>query len=172
MASSSSPSLQFASQASPGDPVSVLILVEDSQAMAANWPDVRTYYLPKLLDSLRTADLSVPMRLWWLTSSPSFSPFTTPITHPAQCNELPDLGLGLAAETSISTSTIRRSMNIYASSNKPRRGSHHLVIVAASPLLGGGEGPSPMQSGIDPWLGMALALCQVSRSTLPPWPRP
>ena len=46
----------------PGDAVSVSVLVEDSAAMAARWPDIRDTYLPNLLEHLRAADPSVQVR--------------------------------------------------------------------------------------------------------------
>ncbi len=52
----SPPSFSFSKPAMPGDALSVLVLVEDSAAMAAKWPDVRDSYLPKLLENLRSAD--------------------------------------------------------------------------------------------------------------------
>ena len=47
----------------PGDAVSVSVLVEDSVAMAAKWPDIRDAYLPNLLENLRAADPSVQVRI-------------------------------------------------------------------------------------------------------------
>ena len=47
----------------PGDAVSVSVLVEDSVAMAAKWPDIRDAYLPNLLENLRSADPSVQVRI-------------------------------------------------------------------------------------------------------------
>ena len=55
----SPPSLSFSRPAMPGDAVSVLVVVEDSAAMAAKWPDIRDAYLPNLLEKLRSEDLSV-----------------------------------------------------------------------------------------------------------------
>ena len=55
----SPPSLAFSQPAMSGDAVSVLVLAEDSSAMASKWPDVRNAYLPNLLENLRAADPSV-----------------------------------------------------------------------------------------------------------------
>lgn len=54
-------SSQFSRPTNPGDPVSVVVIVEDSRAMAGKWVDVRDYYLPMLLESLRVADMTVPV---------------------------------------------------------------------------------------------------------------
>ena len=60
---SSPPSFSFSKPAMPGDAVSVSVLVEDSVAMAAKWPDIRDAYLPNLLENLRSADPSVQVRI-------------------------------------------------------------------------------------------------------------
>ena len=54
-----------------GDAVSVLVLAEDSPAMASKWPDVRDEYLPNLLVKLRAVDPTVQVR----PSPPSASLF-------------------------------------------------------------------------------------------------
>ncbi|PCH34863.1 hypothetical protein WOLCODRAFT_165876 [Wolfiporia cocos MD-104 SS10] len=151
---------QFASPSSPGDPLSVIILVEDSRAMAVSWTHIRQYYLPPLLETLRRADVTVPMRVWWLTSSSAFSPFTTAIDNTSACNEIPDLTLGHHLDSQISTGTIRRSINIYMNSNKRQRCNQHFVIVAASALLPSADVPTTTPGDTNPWLGTALALCQ------------
>lgn len=151
---------RFAAPTNSNDPVFVIVIVEDSRLMASKWEDIRNHYLLTLLESLREADLTVPMRVWWLTSSPAFSALSTTVHDVSQCASIPDLNLGQQSDIAISTSTIRRATNIFSSSSRQKSGHQHLIVVAALPLLGGGDGPSPMQSGIDPWIGISLALCQ------------
>ncbi|OSX62724.1 hypothetical protein POSPLADRAFT_1065866 [Postia placenta MAD-698-R-SB12] len=151
---------RFAAPTNSNDPVFVIVIVEDSRLMASKWEDIRNHYLLALLESLREADLTVPMRVWWLTSSPAFSALSTTVHDVSQCASIPDLNLGQQSDIAISTSTIRRATNIFSSSSRQKSGHQHLIVVAALPLLGGGDGPSPMQSGIDPWIGISLALCQ------------
>lgn len=67
----SNPPLSFAAPAMSGDAVSVLVLAEDSPAMASKWPDVRDEYLPNLLVKLRAVDPTVQVR----PSPPSASLF-------------------------------------------------------------------------------------------------
>ncbi|KAH9917485.1 uncharacterized protein B0H18DRAFT_1034332 [Fomitopsis serialis] len=157
------PSTSFPSAAAntSGHAVSVLVLVEDSQTMLGKWDDVRHRYLPALLHGLRVDNKTNPQfRIWWFTSSPAFTPMTTTVTTLADYNNLPNLSLGRHTDTLISTGTIRRCVNVYLASGKQRRTNQHLIIIAASPLLTGSEGPGPVQAGIDPWVGTALALCQ------------
>ncbi|KAH9841132.1 uncharacterized protein C8Q71DRAFT_702186 [Rhodofomes roseus] len=156
-----STSFSSAATNASGHAVSVLILVEDSQTMLAKWDDVRHRYLPALLHGLRADNKTSPQfRIWWFTSSPTFTPLTTTVTTLADYNNLPNLNLGRQTDTLISTGTIRRCVNVYLASGKQRRTNQHLIIIAASPLLTGSEGPGPVQAGIDPWVGTALALCQ------------
>ncbi|KAI0919612.1 hypothetical protein AcV5_001630 [Taiwanofungus camphoratus] len=150
-------SSQFSKPTAPGDAISVLVLVEDSRAMLGKWDDVRNVYLPTLLETLRVADATVPMRVWWLTSSPAFTTLTTSVTYPGQSNEIPDLKIGQSQETAISTNTIRRSIEIYVANTGHYRSTRHFVMIAASRILDGIEGPGAMQSGIDPWHGIAMA---------------
>ena len=61
----------FSRPAITGDAVSVLVLVEDSRAMADKWQDIRETYLPTLLGSLRLADGTVPVCVSSRALSPS-----------------------------------------------------------------------------------------------------
>ncbi|KZT01999.1 uncharacterized protein LAESUDRAFT_445158 [Laetiporus sulphureus 93-53] len=151
---------QFSNAGQPSDYVFVMVLVEDSRAMQAKWNDVRRHYLPLILESLRTVDMVEQMHIWWLTSSAASKPFTTSIQNAGYCHEIPEVKLGQQPDTAISTATIRRCLKIYANTGKQRYNNQHLIIVASSPLMSVNEGPGHMQTGIDPWLGTALALCQ------------
>ncbi|KAH9943594.1 hypothetical protein B0H21DRAFT_748599 [Amylocystis lapponica] len=152
----------FSRPAMTGDPVSVLVLVEDSQAMAGKWVEIRDYYLPTLLGSLRMADTSVPMRVWWLTTSAAFTPSTSAIGDINQCSEIPDMKLMFSASAGISATMLRRSIDTFASALGQRRGTRH-VIAAASHFLASAPGASTGQNGIDQtWHGTALALNQAS----------
>ena len=52
-------------------------------------------------------------RIWWFTSSPTFSPLTTTVNTLADYNYLPNLNLGRQTDASlISTGTIRRCLNV------------------------------------------------------------
>lgn len=52
-------------------------------------------------------------RIWWFTSSPTFSPLTTTVNTLADYNYLPNLHLGRHTDASlISTGTIRRCLNV------------------------------------------------------------
>lgn len=52
---------RFAAPTNSNDPVFVIVIVEDSRLMASKWEDIRNHYLLALLESLREADLTVPV---------------------------------------------------------------------------------------------------------------
>lgn len=56
------PKTSFSSPSSPGDAIAVLVLVETSATMMDYWDDVKKFYLPTLLDTLRLSNPSVSVR--------------------------------------------------------------------------------------------------------------
>ncbi|KAH9940021.1 uncharacterized protein BXZ73DRAFT_43279, partial [Epithele typhae] len=150
----------FAEPAMSGDNVSVLVLAEDSQAMAAKWPDVRNAYLPVLLDRLRAADPSVNMEARWLTTSPSSPPSHRNIRDTDESHEVPNLPLGKTGSTKHSPASLSRAITLLSQVNGPQRVTKHLVLVAASGPLTHGSPNEMTPSGFDPWDDIANVLKQ------------
>ncbi|OBZ72913.1 hypothetical protein A0H81_06752 [Grifola frondosa] len=142
-------SSSFSSPAMPGDDIAVFFLVEDSGAMAGIWDDVRAFYLPMLLENLRTADMTVAMQVSWMTSSPTSSPSTVLVNDPAQCRDIPDFPFNPTMGTAISSAVI------LSSAREGRQTTRHFILIAAT-------APPPVDEryGFDPWHDVAVALCQ------------
>ncbi|KAL6306534.1 hypothetical protein BKA93DRAFT_773447 [Sparassis latifolia] len=152
------PSASFARPNMPGDPVSVMVLVEDSLTMLAKWDAIRDFYLPTLLESLRIADLTVPMRVWWFTNSPAFEvPLMTTIGGMSQVDHIPDLQLGHNASVGISTTTIRRSIDMFVTALDKQRCTRHCILIASCLL---GSSPASNHTGIDSPQSIAVTLSQ------------
>ncbi|GBE86049.1 hypothetical protein SCP_0805730 [Sparassis crispa] len=152
------PSASFARPNMPGDPVSVMVLVEDSLTMLAKWDAIRDFYLPTLLESLRIADLTVPMRVWWFTNSPAFEvPLMTTIGGMSQVDHIPDLQLGHNACVGISTTTIRRSIDLFVTAVDKQRCTRHCILIASCLL---GSSPASNHTGIDSPQSIAVTLSQ------------
>ena len=129
----SSPPDSFAAPAMSGDAVSVLVLAEDSPAMASKWPDVRDEYLPNLLVKLRAVDPTVQVRpspplrfpllillspiqmeARWLTTS-SASPIPPQsIPDTARARNVPELPLGRVSNSKHSPESITHAIRVRA----------------------------------------------------------
>lgn len=55
------PGSSFVEPTTPGDAVSVFVLIEDSALLAAKWAYMHDFVLPVLLDTLRKADPTSPV---------------------------------------------------------------------------------------------------------------
>ena len=66
-----SASSSFSALTSPGDAIAVLVLVETSGVMLNYWDEVKNFYLPVLLDTLRNAHAvkTVPVRVQFVLSN-------------------------------------------------------------------------------------------------------
>ncbi|KAI0700243.1 hypothetical protein C8T65DRAFT_709711 [Cerioporus squamosus] len=157
----SPPSFSFSKPAMPGDAVSVLVLVEDSAAMAAKWPDVRDSYLPKLLENLRSADPSVQMEVRWLatSSAPGASPPVV-IMDAAQARVRGDLPLGQASTAKFSPAVLTNAISILSSASRRQNTTRHLILVAATGPLTQGPLNDATPSGFDAWDDIAVFLKQ------------
>ncbi|KAI0738239.1 hypothetical protein C8Q80DRAFT_1275763 [Daedaleopsis nitida] len=159
----SPPSISFSKPAMPGDALSVLVLVEDSDGMATKWPDVRDSYLPNLFDKLRSADPSVQMEARWLTtSSASRSPPPVPIMDSAQARAAHDIPLGYTASAKLCPGAISNAINILSSASGRQSTTRHLILVAATGPLSHAQGglSDATPSGFDSWDEIAIVLKQ------------
>ncbi|KAI1793661.1 hypothetical protein LXA43DRAFT_1121806 [Ganoderma leucocontextum] len=156
---SSPPSFSFSKPAMPGDAVSVSVLVEDSVAMTAKWPDIRDAYLPNLLESLRAADPSVQMEARWLTTSSASPASAMPIVDTAQARSVPELPLAAAGAVRLSPASISHAITTLSSATRRQNTTRHLILIAATgPQTHGLNDTTP--SGFDPWDDIAIALKQ------------
>ena len=135
----SPPPLAFAKPAMPGDAVSVLVLAEDSSAMASKWPDVRDSYLPNLLQSIRATNPSVQvgpspppsrashpllllqMEARWITTSAASPVPPQPIPDTAHARSVPELPLGQTGSTKHSPECITHAIRVLVLSSGPSR---------------------------------------------------
>ncbi|RDX42243.1 hypothetical protein OH76DRAFT_1363119 [Lentinus brumalis] len=157
----SPPSFSFSKPAMPGDALSVLVLVEDSAAMAAKWPDVRDSYLPKLLENLRSADPFVQMDARWVTTSsaPAASP-PVAIMDAAQARMRGDLPLGQGSPAKLSPAIVTNAISILSSTGRRQNTTRHLILVAATGPLTQGTLNDATPSGFDAWDDIAVFLKQ------------
>ncbi|EJF61907.1 hypothetical protein DICSQDRAFT_161239 [Dichomitus squalens LYAD-421 SS1] len=155
----SPPSFSFSKPAMPGDAVSVTVLVEDSPAMAARWPDIRDAYLPNLLDNLRAADPSAEMEARWLTTSSASSAPSFPITDTAEARSVPELPLNTSGIVKLSPAIITNAISTLSSTTRQQNTTRHLILVAATgPSTTGLNDATP--SGFDTWDDIAMVLKQ------------
>ncbi|OCH90400.1 hypothetical protein OBBRIDRAFT_887749 [Obba rivulosa] len=154
------PGSSFVEPTTPGDAVSVFVLVEDSSLLAAKWGYMRDFVLPVLLDTLRKADPTSPMRAFWCTTAPTSTPSTTSIAGVDEGIQIPDFNFDYASGSPISMAHVRRAIDILAAGTGSRRITRHLIIVAASRLRDSVMSSHTSQSGNDPWENLALSLSQ------------
>ncbi|EMD31188.1 hypothetical protein CERSUDRAFT_69524 [Gelatoporia subvermispora B] len=155
------PGSSFVEPTTPGDAVSVFVLIEDSALLAAKWAYMHDFVLPVLLDTLRKADPTSPMRAFWFTTAPSSTPSTTAITGADEGIQIPDFSFEYASGSPISMAHVRRGIDILATGTGSRRVTRHLIIIAASRLRDSVMSSHTSQSGNDPWENLALSLSQM-----------
>ncbi|KAH8105161.1 hypothetical protein BXZ70DRAFT_919614 [Cristinia sonorae] len=137
MTSLVSPSSSFSALTSPGDAIAVLVLVETSGAMSNYWEEIKGFYLPVLLDTLRNAhDIkTVPMRVCWQTSQTVFSGNQTSSPGDATGKEIPDFRFDPASTSAVSTTALRYSIETLKAAFRDRSATRHFIVVAASSPL-------------------------------------
>ncbi|KAI0084513.1 hypothetical protein BDY19DRAFT_524777 [Irpex rosettiformis] len=164
---SSSSYIPFATPDSPGDVSVILVLLENSGAMHGNWSDIRNFYLPHLLEALRSAQpAGTPIHIIWQLAASPYDPSAGASTlgsiYSEAHRQIPDFQFD-ATSTPLSPTTLRQSIEELRG-NVPRDHSstRHLVVVAMSqPVTTSPAHSHPnMLSNADNWQSIALLLHQ------------
>ncbi|TCD61984.1 hypothetical protein EIP91_007648 [Steccherinum ochraceum] len=138
MTSLLSASSSFSALSSPGDAIAVLVLVESSSQMIRYWDDVKTFYLPKLLDTLRNAHdaKTIPMRVCWQTSQTVFSGNQGSSAADVTGKEIPDFRFDPASTSAVTTTALRYSIETLKAAFRDQHATRHFILVAASSPAG------------------------------------
>ncbi|CAL1702498.1 unnamed protein product [Somion occarium] len=135
------PSMSFASSTASCDAIAVLVLIETSGMMHGLWDNVRAYYLPLLLDTLRSSNPSISMRICWQTTtsmarSEASGATAAPTGNTDSANQIPAIHFDSSSSTSISGASLRHAIETLRSAfQQSRRPCRHLILVAANTPL-------------------------------------
>ncbi|KAJ7302078.1 hypothetical protein DFH08DRAFT_945832 [Mycena albidolilacea] len=135
-------------------PQNFLLMIENSSALAAFWPDLRDCYLPRLVEQLSGTVPAHLTNIFLSESRPIFYDFQTSVTK--QCSSL-EAGLSecqfnYEPDNRLSVAQIQGGIKFLSSG--PTNQMRHLIIVAATAPKGFGIGHLPF----DPWNELAKML--------------
>ncbi|KAJ7809705.1 hypothetical protein B0H14DRAFT_3880900 [Mycena olivaceomarginata] len=135
-------------------PQNFLLMIENSSALAAFWPDLRDCYLPRLVEQLSGTVPAHLTNIFLSESRPIFHDFQSSSTK--QCSSL-EAGLSecrfsYEPDNRLSVAQIQDSIEFLSSA--PTNQMRHLIIVAATAPKDFGIGHMPF----DPWNELAKML--------------
>ncbi|KAI0077946.1 hypothetical protein K474DRAFT_1706832 [Panus rudis PR-1116 ss-1] len=127
----------FYTSNSPQDPIAILILVETSNGLAQVWSELSTQCLAPLLQTLRAANPTVPIQLYWqTTSSPSPASIRLVTSAPGEgLGAIPSPPPNGSPAASITGASLRTSIDTLRAAFRPQRATRHLILIASNTPL-------------------------------------
>ncbi|KII84844.1 hypothetical protein PLICRDRAFT_343541 [Plicaturopsis crispa FD-325 SS-3] len=123
----------FRSPLGPGQAVGTLFLIENSEPMKHIWPHLRVNYYHELLGAMRMANPTSEIKVLQLTSFPASEDSRPAVSAPSrQYNNPPEILFNPLPQNRISTSVVRRGIQLLSSAFLDRSAARHMILMAAS----------------------------------------
>ncbi|KAJ7621608.1 hypothetical protein DFH06DRAFT_773975 [Mycena polygramma] len=137
-------------------PQNFLLLIENSSAVAAFWPELRDCYLPTLVEQLSGSHPTHLRNIFISESRPALHNFQSPVHK--QCSNVEDglneLQFNYEQDNRLSVAQIQGSIKFLSST--PTTDVRHLIVVAATTPVEFGFG----HPSFDPWNELAKLLAK------------
>lgn len=116
--------------------VAVLLIIENSYAMACDWIDVRDRYVRTMIESLKAANATVPMEIQVLTTLPLNAEHVSCQMAIQHYNDLKDVEFNRSAENLVTVEHVYRGIEHLVTSevgSRPTTVRHIFIVAATSP---------------------------------------